>query len=443
MSPARGAIAVASFVLAGCSYHNTVYNAERLYTQAEGHRREGRDSLATARYLDVVRKTGQALRARAGAEWAPDALFLLGRSHLRLGDLRAANAALTQAVRTAPDEHRRGQALVYVAAVQAELGDPAAAMENVGMALSGALEGPVLADAHMLRGRLLLEGGFTDQGWWDMDRAEEADDAVGVEAGLERLRWTVHHGDRPRTGRALDALFSHSEAGVRLDSIAVLVRGARDQWGPARAADLLSGVAAASWDGAERGRAQLLRAELLREAGDAAGADATALLVANGIGPVAAEARLLVASWRAREARDLGDVYGLRPSLLPSGDDPRVARRLGAIDDLERLAVAGLEDPLGWFAAGEVARDQLGAGYLARGLFLAYADQAPTAPWTPKALLAALESSPDEGDRAWLRGRLEVHARSPYVLAARGGSAAGLEALEEDLAVRLRELVRQ
>ena len=77
---------------------------------------------------------------------------------------------------------------------------------------------------------------------------------------------------------------------------------------------------------------------------------------------------------------------------------------------------------------------------MARGLFLAYADADPADPWVPKALLAALGVASDDTDRAWLLGRLEEHAVSPYVLAARGASAPGFEALEEDLALRLREM---
>ena len=77
---------------------------------------------------------------------------------------------------------------------------------------------------------------------------------------------------------------------------------------------------------------------------------------------------------------------------------------------------------------------------VARGFFLAYADIDPSAPWAPKALLAALASSSDETDRAWLRGRLEAHRDSPYVLAARGATPDGFEALEQELDVRLREI---
>ncbi|HET9949297.1 MAG TPA: hypothetical protein VFQ22_10285, partial [Longimicrobiales bacterium] len=80
------------------------------------------------------------------------------------------------------------------------------------------------------------------------------------------------------------------------------------------------------------------------------------------------------------------------------------------------------------------------APVLARGLFLAYADSEPDAPWAAKALLAALAVTPWEEDRAWLRGRLEVHRHSPYVLAARGGSSEGVEALDRELQVRLDEI---
>ena len=100
----------------------------------------------------------------------------------------------------------------------------------------------------------------------------------------------------------------------------------------------------------------------------------------------------------------------------------------------------GLTDPIAWFAAAEIARDDLEARALARGLFLAYANADPDDPWVPKALLAALAVTSDDADRAWLLGRLETHSVSPYVLAARGAPAPGFEALEEELVLRLRDM---
>ncbi|NNL29867.1 MAG: hypothetical protein HKO77_02530, partial [Gemmatimonadetes bacterium] len=113
---------------------------------------------------------------------------------------------------------------------------------------------------------------------------------------------------------------------------------------------------------------------------------------------------------------------------------------LAQVDD---YANAGLDDPIGLFAAGEVARDRLGANHVARGLMLAYADGPHDEPWKAKALLAALELTELAGDRAWLLGRLEAFRDNPYVLAALGDAAAGFEALEEELEVRLDELARE
>jgi hypothetical protein len=428
--------------MVGCSYHNVIFNAERLYVDAERLRHDGLDSLADSRYREVVRKTGEALRARPDSEWADEALFLLGRTRVRLGELREARAALEEVVERS-DGEMRGSAQVYLALVRAHLGDRSGAMEVVNTAILGPLAADSRAEAHLLRGRLLLAGGHVDQGWWDLDRAIELDPAVRVEAGLERLAWTIAHDDRERARQAATGLLLFQEAGTRLDTIGALVASAAVRWGPGAPADLLAGAGESTWDRVARGRIALERARWLDAAGDTAAAANQAFRVAGGLGVSADEARLQLATWRMARARDLAAVFNIRRVLLPSAADDGVARVLLALDDLEDYVARGLDDPLGWFAAGEVARDDLGADYVARGLFLAYADAAPDAVWAPKALLAALDLSPDEGDRAWLRGRLETHPVSPYVLAAYGGSAAGFQELEEALDMRLRELTQR
>jgi len=440
--PVGASVAGCLILVWGCSYHNVVYNAGNLYAEAEAHRRAGRDSMAADAYRDVVRKTGEAYRARPDKGWADEALFLLGRSHLRLGNLGEARAALEAVGERTDDPSLQAEVLVYVAAAREEAGDEAGALRGVNSALDGPLEGEARAEAHLVRGRLLLSAERPDEGWWDLDRAVEITPAVRVEAGLERLEWGVREGDLNRSRDAIEGLFGYAEGGGRLDTIRALVDGAEARWGAWTMAELLETVDRASWDRTARGRMALHRARLLHAAGDSAGAVGQALRVAAGLGESAAEARLLMASWRLAEAEDLQQVYAVRAVLLPAGADERVLDVLEAIDDLEAYAGSGLDDALGWFAAAEVARDRLGASYLARGLFLAYADGAIEEPWIAKAVLAALEVSPGEEDRAWLRERLEAHRDSPYVLAALGGPAAGFEALEEELEVRLRELRR-
>lgn len=442
----------------GCAYHNVMRNAGALYAQAEADRRAGRDTPARAAYADVARKTGEAVRGRPEADWADDALLLYARAQLRLGDFGAAEGALEEALRRNPGPVRRAEIDVYRATVDDITGDRARSMELVNQALqtmvpvespestptmAPALSGEARVDAHLLRGRLLLRQGRVEPGWWDLDRAVELEPGTRAETGVERMRWGVEDENRERTRMAIDGLLADPRANVRVDTVSVLADRARTLWGAAIAAGLLAAVDSSDWDRGARGRLALQRARYLDEAGDTAQAAEIAVAVSRGLGRSAAEARLLVAEWRAARARDLGDVYGLRALLLPAAADPVVAEWLSSIDELEILVGRGLDDPLGWFAAAEIARDRLGAPLLARGLFLAYGDQASSEPWAPKALLAALGASSDEGDRAWIRGRLEAYPDSPYVLAAHGGPAAGFAELEEELDVRLRELIRE
>lgn len=430
-------------LLLACAYHNVIHNSQRLFDVGEEHRRAGEDSLSILQYREVVRKTGQAYRARPESDWACDALMLLGRSQLRLGDLRAARAAFVRAGDAAGPCEARRDLPVYLAHVGAEMGDSRRALELVNTALGTELSDEAAAEAHLLRGELLLERSLADHGWWDLDRASEIASGLRTAAGLTALRWSIEHRDQEAGRRAMTRLFSYREAGARADSVVALSSLAGERWTPAVAAWLLWGVEDAAWERSARGALALFRAELLHQAGDTAAARAQAATVASGLGVTAADARILLARWRLAQVLDLQQLAQVRTILLPSGADPRVAALLAAIDEVGRYANAGLEDPIGLFAAGELARDRLGALRVARGLMLAYADGPHEEPWKAKALLAALELSESEEDRASLRGRLERYGDNPYVLAALGGTAAGFEALEEELEVRLVELTRQ
>lgn len=424
--------------IAACAYHNVLYNADYLFSEGEAARRAGQDSLATTRYLDVVRKTGEALRDRPGSEWADEALLLHGRARLRLGELREARAALEDAAQSSPAVAVRAR--VYLAAIHAELGNSSAALSVVNRSLAGSLSEESRSEAHLLRGRLLLERGLFDLASWDLDRAAEVGFGVRVEARLEHLRWAVAHEEEARSRAAFIRLLKDPRAGVRSDTIVGLADAAAKVWDEAKVASMLEEVGSSPWDRLARSRVALTRARLLDRAGDTTAARAQVADVASGLGGAAADARRLLARWQLERARDLDTVYGVRSLLLPAAANERVAAEIEWIEEMESLTGMGYAQPLGFFAAAEVARDRLGARYVARGLFLAYAAAAPEDPWAPKALLAALEISPDEGDRAWLRGRLEADPESPYVLAASGGSSAGYQELEEELDVRLRAL---
>lgn len=425
---------------AGCVYYNSLYNAEDLFHQGERAHREGQDSLARARFAAVVVKAGKGYRLEPDGEWADDALLLLGRAYLRLGDVRRARAALEQAAALATETDVRLAAELYLGVSYVVGGDPEAAFVLLDHALRGLPSGPWAAEGHLWRARMLLAAEEVDAGWWDLDQAGAMDRAVRVDAALERVGWGVKRDYQERASEGVNRLLSYSEAGQRVDTILALVEGASARWGPEFAVALLVGADSARWQRNSRGRIRLGRVRFLRAMGDTAAAQAEVRRVAGGYGASAADARMDLARFQLDRAQNLQDATDALPILLPALSFPEVAALVGDVEELARLADRGLTDPLSWFAAGEVARDRLSAPGLARGLFLAYADQVPSDPWVPKALLAAMDMTSDEGGRAWLRGRLEGRADSPYVLASRGEPAPGLEDLEEELAVRLQEI---
>ncbi|MEM7415048.1 MAG: hypothetical protein AAF389_06080 [Gemmatimonadota bacterium] len=427
---------------AGCAHHNVVRNASALFADAEAQRRLGDHEEAGAFYGDVVRKAGEALRARPDSEWAEDAQLLLGQAHFRLGNLRAARAALREL--SASEQGIVGpHAGVYLALIHEAMGNRGESLAGVQDALEGDLADDVRAEAHLLRARLLLQRGSVDLAWWDLDRAIEAHRAVRVDAALIGLDGAIDSGDDARAETALGRLFGYREGGERVREVETRIETSMDVWGVEGAVALASLIRRSSWPRAAEGRVHLLRARLLHDMGETQEARRIAEDLRSGRDQNATEARLLMSAWDTWLLRDLAGLASARRDLLVTASERGAADRLAAIDAIDAFAAAGLDDPLAWFAAGEIARDRLGAPYLARGLFLAYADATRDEPWVPKALLAALDVSAEAGDRAWLRGRLEAYASSPYVVAAQGGSAAGLAELEDALDARLEEVTQR
>ncbi|MCK4350850.1 MAG: tetratricopeptide repeat protein, partial [Candidatus Krumholzibacteria bacterium] len=70
-----------------CAYFNTLYNARRLYAEAEERReRDGSERELRDRYSKVVEKCAKVVRDYPDSKWVDDALFLMGKALLRQGE---------------------------------------------------------------------------------------------------------------------------------------------------------------------------------------------------------------------------------------------------------------------------------------------------------------------------------------------------------------------
>lgn len=435
-------------LLAGCVYFNTLYNSRDAWDRGERARLSGDEVAAQAAYHEAAERAGRAFRKDPEGRWADEALFTLGRSWLHLGRWNDAREALLAALEISDDEEMSRAAQVYLGATFAIAGDSEQAVTILNGALSGDLDDRSRAEGHMWRARVHLRSGQVDAGWWDLDRAAEANPALTIPAHLERVRWGIASGDSARTVSGAHALQLDLRGSVWADSLMVLVEGAKPPWGPAAAAYLLAPARTTDWPPAARNRLLFLRTDLLLEANDTLAAESELGWIAAGAGEGAVSARLSLADIRLQRARTPADLESVRRVLLPGVGDERVLTMLQQLREAEILSVWAVQsEPGAYFAAAELARDQLGAPGLARGLFLAMAQAEPDGPWAGKALLAALSLSSDPERVAGLVQLLEARPNDPYVQASRNGylEANGLdeaEALLAEITAELRDRAR-
>lgn len=412
----------ASGLFGGCVYFNTIYNAKELYRETELARLAGQDTALSERYSDVIAKATRAQTEDPGGKWSDDALLLIGQAQLRRGALREAEEALEAALAVTEDPVVRRQATLYLGAVDVASGRPAMGAPLLDEALVTVADPLIKAEGHLWRARALLQQGYVDQGWWDLDRVAESHRTHVAPAGLERLIWGIALGDSARTLGGVQTLIFTSNARVYGDSIRQLLHAAAERWGPAVSADVMVNAEQARWSRTERDRLLLTRAGFAREAGDMVRALDDVRRVGGGVGVQAVAARVMLAGWRLADAEGVEAFDQVRPVLLPAVGAPEAQDLLNGMRRVELLAGYGLRgDRFAYFAAGELARDVLAAPAIAVSLFRAYAEDELDSPWSGKALLAARDLAAQPAERRALDDRLAALPGNAYVRYARQG----------------------
>ena len=406
----------------GCATYNTLYNAEALYREAEDLRRTGQDSAVREQYREVVARATKGYESDEDGVRADDALLLIAKAHLRLGEIPEANQALDRVFEISNDPDVRGQASLYRGVVAVAAGEMARGIALLDEAIAGIDESIHRAEGYLWRARAQLERGVVEQGWQDLDRAREAHGRLVVPADLERVAWGFALPDLTRIHQGIQALLSTRRAQVYGDSVRSLVQRFADRWGAASAMVLLDDAEDTQWSREERDRLLMTRAWLAYEAGDRGRANKDAGRVGSGVGEQASNARVTLARWMLEEAEKVGDLAALRSVLLPAVTSLEAQALLNATRRVELLTEYGLEgEPTALIGAAEIARDGLAARRLSAALFQAYADAAPDGLWYTKALLAAKELTTDPAERERLDERLDALPGDPYVRYARRG----------------------
>lgn len=414
----KRSLAAAALVLGGCVYLNTLYNARTDYREGERARLEGQATAARESYAAALDGAAASFRRDSLGGWAYPSLLLVGQASFRLGDLARGRLALERVLREAPDPELRQEAGLYLGALMVQSGEYGTAVQLLNDALRENDRRELRAEGHMWRGRALLALEREDQGWWDLGRAVEEDRRLAIPAHFERMAWALHSGDQARAREGARGLLGDPAAGVWADSLSTLVERAARTWSPGAAAELLAPARSAPWAPGPRDAVLLQRIRLLLASGDTLAAETELGWAGREAGPGSVPARRALAAVRLYGIRTPDELEAVRRVLLPVATDSAVVRDLEGLRTLEILADPELRSFASLFAAGEMARDELGAPGLARTLFTEAARDGGGGPWRGKAALAALALGDDTEPMTALRLDL-LRARDPYLARAR------------------------
>lgn len=433
----QGAALLAALLLAGCAYFNALYNAQREYDDAERYAAGGERSRADQSFLRSAQKAAKSFEQDPQGRWADDALYLLARAHFHRRAFPEARAALNRLLAATDDAGVRAGALAYLGAAELRLGNPEVAVGHLDAALAAEdADDDTRSLAHLWRGRARAALGDAERGWADLVEAADRGGPRERDARLEALRVSVLDGDGVRTAEVTAALVERGFADESADTLFALADTASMLWGSEVAEAVLAPLERAPWPDDRRAALSFTRARFLAAAGDTSEAIAQAReAAARGAGVSATRARLQAARWILATSPVVDGLREARNILLPALADDAVRALIREVEIVGVLVETGLgnNQPLALFTAGEIARDDLGAPGIARGIFLVQAERFAHSPWSSKAALAAAQLDPPPDQRARIDDLLAQANEDPYVAAARGESPERYADLENQL----------
>jgi len=117
--------ALFALFLAGCAYLNTFYNAKTYFYEAEKEYRKNEQVTGPMRiqYNKAIEKCAKVIELYPRSRYVDDAIFIMGVSYLRLGELGKARRKFEELLRYYPESKYAGRAKLELARVFLESGE--------------------------------------------------------------------------------------------------------------------------------------------------------------------------------------------------------------------------------------------------------------------------------------------------------------------------------
>jgi len=202
----RGSVTVAivSICIAlsaySCAYFNTLYNARRVYNEAEVQREErGVDRQLKDKYGEVVKKCANLISSYPNNRWIDDALFLMGQALVRQGEYNNGIRKFMELRTNFPDSKYAAPSLYWLALANFEKRDYLQAIEFAKRFLDRNPNHELRYRVMFLAGDILLELENTEEAlnFYSMvaeraSKREVVDEAVLKSAELfyKKERWS-------------------------------------------------------------------------------------------------------------------------------------------------------------------------------------------------------------------------------------------------------------
>lgn len=159
-------IVLASSSLSGCVYWNTMYNAKKLFRDAEkqNNPEEGGTRMSANRrlYEDAIAKAAKVVQKHPKSKYHDDALFLIGVSYFRIDNYSKSESALRELLAVHPKSDYVEESKLYLARCRMQLGDEQAAYRTFTELSTSARKPEWRAEASFQRGVYLASIGAND-----------------------------------------------------------------------------------------------------------------------------------------------------------------------------------------------------------------------------------------------------------------------------------------
>ena len=441
-------LAAATASASGCVYFNSVYNANELFNRGKREIEAGNEAAGRATLNQSIQKAARVVEKNPDSKWADDSQRLIAAARVLLEDWVEAAEASRKLMGMISSRKDSAEAGGYLGMAEARLGDHALADSLIGSALEYERNTRRRAALHYSRGLARAGLGRLDVAEGDFREASRLE-ADWLDPRLERARLLVVLGRDQEAAFELSKSFQSRIPASEEESVYQTMEylAAAD----AEAARVaLVGIEEAQLSRQFRARLVRLRGDMNREVGreELAEQDYRLTVEVASESRAAVEASLQLAGMKLQETETLDDLDVpfeiLRETrTLPFGS--RIGRVGQMIERIRRLEFYVERGNVGYIAAAEVAREELGAPRLAQTLYLEYVDQQADGLWAPKAIMAFLElGKVDPPQAEELRQRLfDDYRSSAYVQAVLGdGEVEGFtyEQLEDGLRRQLQRL---